>query len=127
MDPDEAVQRAVGVAFQRYEVEPSAWAVVRRARQAGFLVPTRRPSADGDDGVEWKPLGISRLHGILTNPVYAVVYAYGRRRAKPVLVDGQIRRIRRDTRDADTWARIKPEIRRALTEQRRIERAGWFN
>jgi DNA invertase Pin-like site-specific DNA recombinase len=42
MDPDEAVRRAVGVVFQRYDVEPSAWAVVRWGRQTGFMFPTRR-------------------------------------------------------------------------------------
>jgi Recombinase len=51
--------------------------------------------------VEWKALDVSRLHEMLTNPVYAGVYAYGRRRAKRVLVDGQIRRVRPDTRDPD--------------------------
>lgn len=103
MDPDEAVQRAVRVVFQRYDVEPSAWAVVRWAREAGFKFPTRRTSADGDSGVEWKPLGVSRLHELLKNPVYAGVYVYGRRREKTVLVDGQIRRVRPDTRDPDRW------------------------
>ena len=75
MDPDEAVQRAVGVVFQRYDVEPSGWAVVRWARETGLKCPTRRTSADGDSGVEWKPLGVSRLHEMLKNPVYAGVYA----------------------------------------------------
>ena len=103
MDPDEAVQRAVRVIFQRGEVEPSARAVVRWARQTGFQCPTRRTSADGDSVVEWKALDVSRLHEMLTNPVYAGVYAYGRRRAKTVLVDGQIRRVRPDTRDPDRW------------------------
>jgi hypothetical protein len=103
MDPDEAVQRAVRVVFQRYDVEPSAWAVVRWARETGFKFPTRRPSADGDSGVEWKPLGVSRLHDMLKNPVYAGVYAYRRRREKKVLVDGQIRRVRPDTREPDRW------------------------
>ncbi len=57
LDPDEAVQRAVRVIFQRYEVEPSAWAVVRWARQTGSQCPTRRTSADGDPGWSGKPWG----------------------------------------------------------------------
>jgi DNA invertase Pin-like site-specific DNA recombinase len=103
LDPDEAVQRAVRVVFQRYDVEPSAWAVVRWARETGFRVPTRRASMDGDAEVEWKPLGISRLHHLLTNPVYAGVYAYGRRREQQVLRDGQIRRVRPSPRDPNQW------------------------
>ena len=103
LDPDEAVQRAMRVIFQRYDIEPSGWAVVRWARQTGFTVPTRRRATDGDAGVEWKALGVSRLHEILKNPVYAGVYTYGRRRQQQVLVDGQIRRVRPDTRDPDRW------------------------
>ena len=103
MDPDEAVQRAMRVIFHRCEVESSAGAVVRWAHQTGFKCPTRRTSADGDSAVAWKVLDVSRLHEILTNPVYAGVYAYGRRRAKTVLVDGQIRRVRPETRDPDRW------------------------
>src|SRR5262249_37239721 len=64
---------------------------------------TRRISKDGDSAVEWKPLRISRLHEMLKNPVYADVYAYGRRREKKMLVDGQIRRVRPDTRDPERW------------------------
>ena len=103
LDPDEAVQRAMRVIFQRYDIEPSGWAVVRWARQTGFTVPTRRSATDGDAGVEWKALGVSRLHEILKNPVYAGVYTYGRRRQPQVLVDGQIRRVRPDMRDPDRW------------------------
>jgi hypothetical protein len=53
MDPDAAVQRAVRVVFDRYDVEPSARAVIRWARQTGFLFPTRRGSADGDGSGPW--------------------------------------------------------------------------
>ena len=103
LDPDEAVQRAVRVIFQWYDVEPSAWAVVRWARETGVKVPTRRTAADGDAKVDWKLLGVSRLHDMLKNPVYAGVYAYGRRREKKILVAGQIRRVRPDTRDPIKW------------------------
>jgi DNA invertase Pin-like site-specific DNA recombinase len=74
LDPNEAVQQAVRVVFHRYEIEPSAWAVVRWARETGLAFPTRQASADRDAGVAWKSLGISRLHHLLTNPVYAGVY-----------------------------------------------------
>jgi Recombinase/Recombinase zinc beta ribbon domain len=103
MDPDEAVQRAVGVVFQRYAVEPSAWAVLRWAHQTGFQFPTRRSAGGGDGSVEWKPLRISRLHEVLKNPIYAGVYAYGRRRETKRLVDGKVRRVRPDARDPERW------------------------
>jgi hypothetical protein len=118
-DPDEAVQRAVRVVLQRFDVEPSAWALLRWARQTGFLFPTRRSFGDGDGSVEWKPLRISRLHEILKNPVYAGVYAYGRRREKQVLVEGQIRRVRPDARDPERWL-VKIENAHAVRSPAKI-------
>ena len=50
LDPDEAVQRAVRVIFQRYDIEPSGWAVVRWARQTGFTVPHPVSCATGPPG-----------------------------------------------------------------------------
>lgn len=103
LDPDEAVQRAIRQVFDRYQVEPSAWAVVRWARQMGLQFPTRRWYSDGSSEVLWKPLGVSRLHEMLRNPIYAGVYAYGRRPQKTVLVAGQIRKVRDPGRDPDRW------------------------
>jgi len=102
LDPDEAVQRAVRQVFERYQVEPSAWAVVRWARQMGLQFPTRHRD-DPSSELTWKPLGLSRLHEMLRNPIYAGTYAYGRRPQKTVLVQGQIRKVREAGRDPDRW------------------------
>lgn len=104
LDPDEAVRRAIEMVFARYAIEPSVWAVVRWARETGLQFPTRRAYADGTTVVEWKALGLSRLHEIMRNPIYAGVYAYGRRPAKKVLVDGEIREHRASGRDPEHWA-----------------------
>jgi DNA invertase Pin-like site-specific DNA recombinase len=101
IDPDEAVQRAVRLVLERYDIEPSAWAVVRWARETGVLLPTRRWHAGGTTDVTWRSLGISRLHDMLSNPIYAGAYVYGRRQEKTMLVDGQIRRVRITGRDPD--------------------------
>jgi DNA invertase Pin-like site-specific DNA recombinase len=94
MDPDLAVQRAIGMIFERFASEPTANAVIRWAHREGFRVPTRRNFSDGTTSLTWKPLGISRLKGILKNPIYAGAYAYGRRCDKKILVNGEIRAVR---------------------------------
>jgi DNA invertase Pin-like site-specific DNA recombinase len=104
LDPDEAVQGAVRLVFERYAVEPSVWAVVRWARETGLAFPTRRRYADGTTTVTWKPLGMSRLHEIMKSPIYAGVYTYGRRPTRKALVDGEIHRVRASGRDPDAWA-----------------------
>jgi DNA invertase Pin-like site-specific DNA recombinase len=104
LDPDEAVQHAVRVVLERYAIEPSAWAVVRWAREAGVQFPTRQWHAGGGSDVTWKPLGISRLHEMLRNPLYAGAYVYGRRPHKTVLIDGEIRSVRVPGRNPEHWA-----------------------
>lgn len=103
LDPDESVQGAVRTVLQRFEVEPSALAVVRWARQTGFLFPTRRDYADGCGEVSWKPLSASRLCALLHNPVYAGAYVYGRMPTKKVVVDGQIRQVRQNDLEPEQW------------------------
>jgi len=87
-DPDEAVQRAVRVVFERFAIEPSIGAVARWAQQASFKFPTRRKH-DGE--LDWRELSMGRLMGILHNPTYAGVYVYGRKPTKKVISDGKIR------------------------------------
>lgn len=56
LDPDEAVQRAVRLLFERFAVEPTAWAVVRWANEQGVRFPTRRWYADGANKLTWRAL-----------------------------------------------------------------------
>jgi DNA invertase Pin-like site-specific DNA recombinase len=103
-DPDEAVQRAVRLVFERYAVETSVFALVRWANVTGFLIPTRRHFLDGGSEVQWKQLAAHRVIEMLTNPIYAGVYVYGRRPQRKVLRDGQIRTVRDAGRDPEKWA-----------------------
>ena len=102
-DPDQAVRHAVETVFSRFAVEPSAWAVIRWARDTGFRMPTRRCFAQGETELVWKPLSISRLCHVLRNPTYAGVYAYGRHPEEAQLVNGRIRKVRL-TPTPDTWS-----------------------
>jgi len=102
-DPDEAVRTAIETVFSRYAVSPSAWAVVRWARAQGFRMPTRCTHANGTTEVTWKPLGLTRLHEMLTNPIYAGAYVYGRRPTRRTLVAGEIKQVRTSGRDPASW------------------------
>jgi len=103
LDPDEEVQRAIKLVFERYAIETSAWAVLRWARQQSLLFPARHYRAGGDSELFWQPLGLTRLHELLRNPIYAGVYAYGRRPMKQKLIDGQIRNVKEPGRDPERW------------------------
>jgi DNA invertase Pin-like site-specific DNA recombinase len=103
LDPDETVQRAVRLVFERYAIEASAWGVVRWARDQGLRFPTRHRHGGGLGEVSWKPLGMTRMHELLRNPIYAGVYAYSRRPSRKTLVNGEIRQVRATGRDPETW------------------------
>jgi DNA invertase Pin-like site-specific DNA recombinase len=94
VDPDEEVQRAVALVFERVRVDPSAYGVMRYFAEHGLRFPSRRYHRDGGSEVEWKPLSHARVRAVLRNPIYAGAYVYGRRQERMGLVDGQIRRRR---------------------------------
>lgn len=100
LDPDESVQRAVAVVFERFAVEPSARAVLRWAQRTSFLMPTRDRATSE---LDWRPLGGVRLHVMLRNPAYAGVYVFGRHPVKTVLVDGEIRKVRARIDEPSQW------------------------
>ncbi|MGE4150615.1 MAG: recombinase family protein [Hyphomicrobiaceae bacterium] len=102
-DPDEAVQRAVRLVFERFAIEPSVWAVVRWAHANGIRFPARTGPIDGSGEVEWRAMRMGRISSMLRNPIYAGVYAYGRREKHKVVVDGEIR-TRTKRLAADEWA-----------------------
>ena len=102
-DPDRSVQQAIRTLFERFNVEPSAGAVVRWAKQNGFLVPTRNPRGGGSHETAWRLLSCTRLVSMLHNPVYAGIYAYGRGQEKTVLHEGKIKKRSVQSLDCTQW------------------------
>ncbi len=102
LDPDESVQAAIHLVFERYSVEPSAYAVARWAQEDGVRIPVRRNCPGGTELV-WKDATARRVVEIVRNPVYAGVYVYGRRQNKKVIVDGEIRYKQTKGRDPEQW------------------------
>lgn len=94
LDPDDEVQRAVALLYERFRIDASAYAVMRYFCEQGLRFPARRYHRDGRSELVWKPLSHSRVLGVLKNPTYAGAYVYGRRQERMGLVDGEIRRRR---------------------------------
>lgn len=104
-DPDLAVQSAMGMIFERFRVEPTVGSLVRWARRTDFRIPTRFSFSDGTSELTWKPLYVGRAKDILTSPIYAGAYAYGRRSEAKVIIDGEIHTARR-TKPAEEWTAL---------------------
>jgi excisionase family DNA binding protein len=86
---DEAVREAVRAVFARFFALCSVRQVVLSLREDGLLLPRRR----GQGRVEWVQAAYSAVHDMLTNPIYAGAYAFGRRQPqRRVGEDGRARR-----------------------------------
>jgi len=76
LDPDEQVQAAVQLLFERFRLTGCISSVVRYFHEHGLQFPKRKGGWDGP--LQWGPLSCQRVHATLRNPLYAGAYVYGR-------------------------------------------------
>lgn len=90
LDPDEAIKGAVKTIFDRFTEMGSARRVWLHFRSEGLLFPSRQ---HGRADVRWVAPTYTKVHEVLTNPVYAGVYVYGRTRFERFVDDqGNVRK-----------------------------------
>lgn len=94
-DPDRRVQDGISLVFRKFEELQTVRQVLLWFRQENVLVPAI-VQGRGKRPIEWKSPVYHTLHHILTNPVYAGSYAYGRRGTR-VTIEGGRKRVMRDT------------------------------
>jgi DNA invertase Pin-like site-specific DNA recombinase len=82
LHPDEAVVHAVRTVLARFAEMGSARRVWKWFRDEGLKFPRRLGEA-GD--IRWSEPEYSAIYGVLSSPVYAGAYAYGRTRRETVL------------------------------------------
>lgn len=88
-DPDEEIQHAVRLLFDRFEHSGSAMAVVKYFAEHKLRFPTRRWGGEGDGEVLWQPLSHARVLYVLHDPFYAGVYVYGRSKTRTRALPGE--------------------------------------
>ena len=76
LDPNQQVQAAVRLLFERFRLSGSISQVVRYFHENGLLFPKHRGGWEGP--LEWGRLTCQRVGAALTNPLYAGAYVYGR-------------------------------------------------
>src|SRR4030081_393457 len=89
-DPDRRVQEAIALVFHKFVELQSVRQVLVWMRREQILLPAVVHSY-GRQAVEWKAPVYRALHHILTNPVYAGAYAFGRRSARVKIENGRKR------------------------------------
>jgi DNA invertase Pin-like site-specific DNA recombinase len=95
-DPDQRVQNALQLVFSKFAEFQSARQVHVWLRDQGIELPAKSHDADGRR-IVWKLPIYNTVHNILTNPVYAGAYAFGRTTSKVIIEDGR-KRVRRGLR-----------------------------
>jgi excisionase family DNA binding protein len=94
-DPDRRVQDAIALVFRKFEELRSIRQVLLWFRREHMFVASLAQGR-GKQPIEWKLPVYYTLHHMLTNPVYAGSYAFGRRGTRVTIKDGR-KKVSRDT------------------------------
>lgn len=108
LDPDRRIQRSIRLVFERFEELGSIRQVLLWFRQEEVELPSVRYGPFGR-AVIWKLPVYNSVRAILTNPVYAGAYAYGRTRTDTTVTGGQPRRRSGVAVPQEQWAILIPE------------------
>jgi DNA invertase Pin-like site-specific DNA recombinase len=125
--PDEAVADAIATVFSYFEELSSARQVMLRLQAEDRQLPRR---ATSDRRVRWATPTYRAIHDILTNPVFAGAYAYGRKRTERRVEGGVVRERQRRAPREEWHVCIEGHhpgyitFERYLTNQERL-RANW--
>ena len=96
-DPDQRVQDALRLVFAKFAELQSVRQVHLWLRDEGIALPVASHSAVEERSVVWRLPLYNTVHNILTNPVYAGAYAFGRTMSKVSIEEGR-KRVKRGVR-----------------------------
>jgi DNA invertase Pin-like site-specific DNA recombinase len=103
--PDAAVTGAIGAVFARFREMGSARRVWLWFRSEALPFPTQAP---GCSAIQWGTPTYTKIHQILTNPVYAGAYVYGKTRQEHFINEhGEVRKRLKRLRPADWGVLIR--------------------
>src|ERR1700752_2909086 len=91
MDPDQRVQDALRLVFTKFTELQSVRQVHVWLRDEGIALPAACHTAAEGRSIVWRLPLYNTVHNILTNPVYAGAYAFGRTMSKVSVEDGRKR------------------------------------
>ncbi len=101
-DADRRVQEAIALVFRKFAEFQTIRQVLVWCRQETVLLPTLAQGATGER-ITWRLPVYPSVHHMLTNPVYAGAYAFGRRTARVTIENGRKRVVRSMRRDWRSW------------------------
>jgi hypothetical protein len=78
LEPDEQARTVVRMVFEQFERLGSASGVLRRLVHHQVKVPVRGDTGPGKGDLEWRRPSLTTVRNMLTHPMYAGAYVYGR-------------------------------------------------
>jgi DNA invertase Pin-like site-specific DNA recombinase len=101
-DPDHRVQQAIELVFRKFIESGSVRQVLLWFRQENICLPAF-PHETGERKMVWKLPSYATLHSILTKPVYAGAYAYGKTETRTKIVEGRARKSAGHRKPQSEW------------------------
>jgi DNA invertase Pin-like site-specific DNA recombinase len=101
-DADRRVQEAIALVFRKFTELQTVRQVLVWLRQEQIPLPAIAPT-NGDRRIDWRAPVYPTVHHMLTNPVYAGAYAFGRRTMRTTIENGRKRIVRSMQRDWQSW------------------------
>jgi excisionase family DNA binding protein len=102
-DPDTRVRATIDLIFRKFAELGSVRQVYFWLDQQQIPLPIVRGPEDACE-IFWQPARYHAVHSVLTNPIYAGAYAYGRSKTVVRLDAGQKRVVRQVRRRREEWA-----------------------
>jgi len=101
-DPDQRVQQAIELVFRKFVELGSIRQVLLWFRQENICLPAF-PHETGERKMVWKLPSYATLHSILSKPVYAGAYAYGKTETQTKIVEGRARKSAGHRKPQSEW------------------------
>lgn len=115
-DPDRRVQEAISLVFDKVEELGSVRQTLLWFLGHGLDLPTRRAGRE----TVWRRPYYATIYRIVTNPVYAGAYAFGKRQTVTAY-EGSGTRVKVRARPRDEWLVLKPGSHEGYVEWERAE------
>ena len=106
--PDQRVQAAMGLVFQKFTELGSARQVLLWFQQERLPLPAHAPDGPGEERLTWRLPLYNTLLNVLRNPVYAGAYAFGRTGTRTRIIDGAAHKTRGHRRQRAAWLVLLP-------------------
>jgi DNA invertase Pin-like site-specific DNA recombinase len=117
-DPDLRVQEGIRLVFQQFSQIGSVRQTLLWFLEHGLQLPARKP---GGGEILWKRPSYHTIYAILTNPIYAGAYAYGKTERTIRYEDGEPREYDRH-KPRSEWSVLIPESHEGYVGWQEFER-----